>query len=140
MSNIHWIALTASGGMVLLAGRLRGFAGFGFSVATMPLLSLFWPPASVVPVVLLLQLFVTLSGLRPALRLCDWGSVRGLLAGGGDVSARLPGASLAAAKCSACDFSADSDRRGYSPLFGMTVPARARSRQHTGLRRCLMPV
>ena len=31
--------------MVFLAGLIRGFTGFGFSIAAVPLLSLLYPPA-----------------------------------------------------------------------------------------------
>jgi uncharacterized membrane protein YfcA len=67
--------------MVLLAGLIRGFTGFGFSIAAVPLLSLVMPPAQAVPIVLLLQLVVSLNGLPGALRLCDWRSVRVLALG-----------------------------------------------------------
>lgn len=67
--------------MVFLAGLLRGFTGFGFSIAAVPLLSLIMPPAQAVPVVSLLQLLVSLSGLRAAARICDWRSIRMLAAG-----------------------------------------------------------
>ena len=61
--------------MVFLTGLLRGFTGFGFSLAAVPLLSLIVPPAQAVPVVVLLQLLVSVAGLRDAVRLCDWRSV-----------------------------------------------------------------
>lgn len=57
--------------MVFLAGVIRGFSGFGFSIAAVPLLSLLFPPVQVVPVVMLLQLFISLDGLRGAWRLAD---------------------------------------------------------------------
>lgn len=72
-SNLWTISVALA--MVFAAGLLRGFTGFGFSLAAVPLLSLVMPPASAVPVVLLLQLLVSLSGLRDALRLCHWRSV-----------------------------------------------------------------
>ena len=68
-------------GMVFLAGLLRGFTGFGFSLAAVPLLSLIMPPAQAVPIVLLLQLLVSVAGLRDALRLCDWRATRMLALG-----------------------------------------------------------
>lgn len=67
--------------MVFLAGLIRGFTGFGFSIAAVPLLSLVMPPAQAVPIVLLLQLCVSLNGLGEATRLCDWGSIRMLALG-----------------------------------------------------------
>jgi uncharacterized membrane protein YfcA len=57
--------------MVFAAGLVRGFSGFGLSIAAVPLLSLIMPPAQAVPIVLLLQLFVSLSGLRSAWQICD---------------------------------------------------------------------
>lgn len=62
--------------MVFCAGLIRGFSGFGLSIAAVPLLSLIAPPAEVIPIVLLLQLFVSLSGLHGAAKICDWRSIR----------------------------------------------------------------
>jgi uncharacterized membrane protein YfcA len=73
--------LLVVGAMVFVAGLIRGFTGFGFSVAAVPLLSLVMPPARAVPIVLLLQLAVSLGGLRTALTLCDWRSIRLLALG-----------------------------------------------------------
>jgi uncharacterized membrane protein YfcA len=75
------LLLCISTGMVFLAGLLRGFTGFGFSIAAVPLLSLVRPPVQVIPAVLMLQFAVSLSGLRPALRQCDWASIRLLAVG-----------------------------------------------------------
>lgn len=76
-----WPTLLAGAAMVFAAGTLRGYTGFGFSIAAVPLLSLLGTPATVVPIVLMLQLFVGANGIRPALRQGDWHSI-GLLAGG----------------------------------------------------------
>ncbi|MFT8243191.1 TSUP family transporter [Roseomonas sp. BN140053] len=67
--------------MVFGAGLIRGFTGFGFALAAVPLLSLILPPAQAVPLVLVLQALVGLSGVRRALYLCDWRSLRLLLLG-----------------------------------------------------------
>ena len=67
--------------MLFLAGGLRGFTGFGFSLAAVPLLSLIMPPARAVPIVLVLQLLVSIAGLRDAARHCDWRSIRMLSVG-----------------------------------------------------------
>lgn len=67
--------------MVFVAGLVRGFTGFGFSIVAVPLLSLIMPPARVVPIVLFLQLMVSLSGLQAAMRICDWRSIRMLATG-----------------------------------------------------------
>jgi uncharacterized protein len=66
---------------VLAAALLRGFTGFGFGLAAVPLLSLALPPAKVVPFVVTLQAIVGVAGLRGAWRLCDWRAVRRLLPG-----------------------------------------------------------
>ena len=66
---------------VFAAALLRGFTGFGFGLAAVPLLSLVLPPAKVVPFVVVLQVIVGVVGLRNAWRLCDWHAVRGLSPG-----------------------------------------------------------
>ncbi|MBS0640041.1 MAG: sulfite exporter TauE/SafE family protein [Proteobacteria bacterium] len=76
---IYSLTLTMVG--VLAAAVLRGFTGFGFGLAAVPLLSLALPPAEVVPLVVSLQVVVGLGGLRGALHQCDWGSVRRLVPG-----------------------------------------------------------
>lgn len=76
-----WAAPVLGFVMVFLAGLIRGFTGFGFSVAAVPLLGLLMSPAQAVPIVLLLQLFVGLNGFGEALRICDWRSIRALSLG-----------------------------------------------------------
>src|ERR1700749_182616 len=49
---------------VFAASVFRGFTGFGFGLAAVPLLGLALPPAQVVPFVTVLQVLVGLSGLR----------------------------------------------------------------------------
>lgn len=66
---------------VLAASVLRGFTGFGFGLAAVPLLSLALPPVDVVPFVVLLQVIVGAISLRSAWRLCEWRAVRGLAPG-----------------------------------------------------------
>jgi uncharacterized membrane protein YfcA len=66
---------------VFVASALRGFTGFGFGLAAVPLLSLVLPPAKVVPLVVVLQVIVGAAGLRQAAPLCDWRAVRGLSPG-----------------------------------------------------------
>lgn len=48
-------ALIATGFAVLAASLLRGFTGFGFALAAVPLLGIFMPPAEAVPVAVGLQ-------------------------------------------------------------------------------------
>src|SRR5512143_3723704 len=66
---------------VFAAALLRGFTGFGFGLAAVPLLSLALPPAQVVPFVVVLQVLVGVGGLRGTWRLCDWPAIRGLMPG-----------------------------------------------------------
>jgi uncharacterized membrane protein YfcA len=66
---------------VLAASVLRGFTGFGFGLAAVPLLSLALPPAKVVPFVVVLQAVVGLAGLPSAWHLTDWRAVRALSPG-----------------------------------------------------------
>jgi uncharacterized membrane protein YfcA len=66
---------------VFAAALLRGFTGFGFGLAAVPLLSLALPPAKVVPFVVVLQVIVGVAGLRRAWPLCDWRAVGGLSPG-----------------------------------------------------------
>jgi hypothetical protein len=73
---ISSLIVTMSG--VFVASVLRGFTGFGFGLAAVPLLSLVLPPAEVVPLVVTLQVIIGGFGLRSAWGHCDWRSV-GLL-------------------------------------------------------------
>ena len=66
---------------VLAAAVLRGFTGFGFGLAAVPLLSLALPPTQVVPLVVTLQVVIGVAGLRAATTDCDWRAVRALLPG-----------------------------------------------------------
>jgi uncharacterized membrane protein YfcA len=73
------LALVIAG--VLAASVLRGFTGFGFGLAAVPLLSLAMPPAQVVPFVVTLQVVIGVAGLRAAWVECDWRAVRLLFPG-----------------------------------------------------------
>ncbi len=66
---------------VFAASVLRGFTGFGFGLAAVPLLSLALPPTQVVPFVVVLQVIVGVGGLRQAWGQCDWRSVGALAPG-----------------------------------------------------------
>jgi uncharacterized membrane protein YfcA len=72
-------------GGVLFASVLRGFTGFGFGLAAVPVLALALPPSQVVPLVVTLQVIIGVGGLRAAWRVCDWRAVwmlvPGLIAG-----------------------------------------------------------
>ena len=60
-------ALLCGAGSIFLAGILRGFTGFGFALAAVPLASLFLPPSKVVAAVLLMQAAI---GARDCVR--EW--------------------------------------------------------------------
>lgn len=66
---------------VFAAAVLRGFTGFGFGLAAVPLLTLALPPTKVVPFVTVLQVLVGLSGLRGAWPIANWRAVLGLAPG-----------------------------------------------------------
>lgn len=66
---------------IFFAAVLRGFTGFGFALAAVPLLSLQMPPARVVPIVVILQAIVAFTDLRGSWHACDWRSTRWIVAG-----------------------------------------------------------
>jgi uncharacterized membrane protein YfcA len=66
---------------IFAAAVLRGFTGFGFSLAAVPLLGLFMPPAQAVPVAVGLQLLGSLLDFRSSAQACDWRSLRWLMIG-----------------------------------------------------------
>lgn len=65
-------ALVASLGVVFAAGIVRGFAGFGFSALCVAGMSLFLPPAQVVPPIFVLEVLASLTLLRSAWKDVDW--------------------------------------------------------------------
>lgn len=67
--------------VVLLAGIVRGFAGFGFSALTVAGMSLFFSPAQVVPAVFVLEVLASLTLLRSVWSEIHWGWLRPLLIG-----------------------------------------------------------
>jgi uncharacterized membrane protein YfcA len=67
--------------VVLLAGIVRGFAGFGFSALTVAGMSLFFSPAQVVPAVFVLEVLASISMLRAVWRDIDWDWLKPLLLG-----------------------------------------------------------
>lgn len=60
---------------IFLGGVLRGFTGFGFAVAAVPLLSLVIEPAEAVAIVALLQVAIGLTDIGDAWRKTDWPSL-----------------------------------------------------------------
>ena len=67
--------------VVLAAGIVRGFAGFGFSALTVAGMSLLFSPAQVVPAVFVLEVLASISMLRSVWRDIDWGWLKPLLIG-----------------------------------------------------------
>lgn len=74
MPELPWPLPTLLAGVLVVAaaGVVRGFAGFGFSALCVAGLTLFLPPAQVVPPVFVLEVLASLSLLRGALRDADW--------------------------------------------------------------------
>ena len=66
---------------VFAAALLRGFTGFGFGLAAVPLLSLALPPAKVVPFVVVLQVIVGVGGIATGLAVVRLARGRGLSPG-----------------------------------------------------------
>jgi hypothetical protein len=65
-------SLAACLAIVVVAGVVRGFAGFGFSALSIAGMSLFVSPAQVIPAVFILEVLASLGLLRSALRDVDW--------------------------------------------------------------------
>ena len=72
MPALPWPLVAASLLIVFAAGIVRGFAGFGFSALCVAGLSLFVPPAQVVPPIFVLEVLASLTLLRGALKDADW--------------------------------------------------------------------
>lgn len=68
--------LTAAFAAVLFATTLKAFAGFGFGLAVVPLLSLVVPPAVAVPMSLMLDLIGSTQLVPMARKQADWHSLR----------------------------------------------------------------
>lgn len=67
--------------VVLAGGFMRGFTGFGFAMAAVPLLALVIAPARAVPFVILIQLLAGVWDWREARRHAHWRSLPWLMAG-----------------------------------------------------------
>ncbi|ABD04848.1 Protein of unknown function DUF81 [Rhodopseudomonas palustris HaA2] len=74
-------AIAATLAAVMAAALLRGFTGFGFALAAVPLMGLVMAPAKAVPIAVLLQLLGGLADLRRNRRDCHWPSLRWLIVG-----------------------------------------------------------
>jgi uncharacterized membrane protein YfcA len=66
---------------VFFSAILRGFTGFGFALAAVPLLSLIMSPTQAVPVAIGMQLFGSLIDFRHASKACHWPSLRWMMLG-----------------------------------------------------------
>jgi uncharacterized protein len=67
--------------VVAVAGFVRGYSGFGFSMIAVTSLSLVLRPAEIVPLVLLLEIIASAWLLPRIWRLIDWGSLKWLFLG-----------------------------------------------------------
>ena len=67
--------------IILFAGLVRGFSGFGFSMIIVISLSVFFTPAEIVPTILLLEVVASIWLLPGVWKDIDWYSLRWLAAG-----------------------------------------------------------
>ena len=74
-------ALIFSLAVILLAGFVRGYSGFGFSMIVVVSLSLIFPPAKIVPVILMLEVTASAYLLPRIWRQVDWPSLGWLYIG-----------------------------------------------------------
>jgi uncharacterized membrane protein YfcA len=77
--DIYIIAFSALA--VLVAGIIRGYSGFGFSMIATTSLTLVLPPVEVIPVVLLLEILASASLLPRVWKQIDWRSLSWLSVG-----------------------------------------------------------
>jgi uncharacterized membrane protein YfcA len=68
-------------GTVFLAGFLRGFTGFGFALAAVPVITLFLDPAAIVPAIPIVAMVAGAEQLRRAWGQANWPAIRRLLLG-----------------------------------------------------------
>lgn len=68
-------------GIILVAGIVRGYAGFGFSALVLLTGSLLFAPQTLVPVLYLLELIASIALLRGSRGAIDWGLLIPLMAG-----------------------------------------------------------
>jgi uncharacterized protein len=66
---------------ILLAGIVRGYSGFGFSMIAVLSLSLFLPPVDVVPAILILEVAASFWLLPRVWKDVDWPSLKWILLG-----------------------------------------------------------
>jgi uncharacterized membrane protein YfcA len=69
------------GGSILIAGIIRGYSGFGFSMVAVICLSLVFSPKEAVPLILLMEIVASASLLPRVWRQVDWHSLLWLSVG-----------------------------------------------------------
>jgi hypothetical protein len=74
-------AMVYAGVVVFMGGVLRGYTGFGFALAVVPLLSLILPPAEIVPAVVAIGIPAGLLLIGRIGRIADWRSTISLALG-----------------------------------------------------------
>lgn len=67
--------------VVFLAGLLRGFTGFGFALAAVPVITLFVEPAAVVPAIPIVAMVAGAEQFGRAWKEANWRAIRRLLVG-----------------------------------------------------------
>lgn len=78
---IDWVPVTTIGGVICIAGVIRGYSGFGFSMVAAISLSLVFSPSEVVPVIFLLEVTASAWLLPRVIKQVDWKSLTWLFAG-----------------------------------------------------------
>ena len=81
LAGLSWPALAVAAVGTFLAGVIRGFSGFGFALAAVPILALVLDPLVVVPCVLVLQLIVGLVSVPEIAGDAHWPTLRWLTLG-----------------------------------------------------------
>ena len=84
---MDWFPVAFSAIAVLAAGIVRGYSGFGFAMITVTSMSLVFPPANVIPVILMLEVLASGWLLPKVWKQIDWRSLAWLFLG---VSAGTP--------------------------------------------------
>ena len=79
--NANATSLLLSSLVVLLAGVVRGLTGFGFSALCVSCLSVFLPPAQVVPALFVLEIIASISLLKTCWPDVHWSWLRVLILG-----------------------------------------------------------
>lgn len=78
---IDWVLIATIGGIILIAGIIRGYSGFGFSMVAAISLSLILSPSEVVPVIFLLEVVASAWLLPQVFKQVDWKSLTWLSGG-----------------------------------------------------------